>query len=77
VSHWLQVATTIFGILWLCAVLTLLWFIWRSSVRHVQRIEQTLIDVSMKNAEIAQRAAQAALMIAERYQTERQPKKSG
>ncbi len=53
---------TIFDLCWLTAVLVLLFLIWRSSERrlkHVQTMEKTLVDVSNKNAESAQKAVLA------------------
>jgi hypothetical protein len=54
---WIQV----FDIVWLTSLLILLLLIWRSSERrnkHVTAMEQTLVDVSTKNAESVRQAVQ-------------------
>jgi uncharacterized membrane protein len=55
---------TIFYVVWLCAVLVLLYGIWRSSTNHVHRMEQTLVDVAMKSAEAAKAAGDAVSRLA-------------
>lgn len=51
----------IFDVIWLTTVLVLLFLIWRSSeqrLKHVQQMETTLVDVSIKNAESARKAVE-------------------
>lgn len=57
---WLNIALTFFYVLWLCAVLLFLWFIWRNGEQRTQRLEQSLIDSALKSAEAAKIAAEAA-----------------
>ncbi|HET8911202.1 MAG TPA: hypothetical protein VFN23_07055 [Ktedonobacteraceae bacterium] len=59
--NWLSVVTTLFDLLWLLAVLILLYLIWRSSearLKHVTEMEKTLIEVSRKNADTTMLAVQ-------------------
>lgn len=55
---------TLFYVAWLLAVLVLLWLIWRDSVRRAQQLDKTLIDATLKAAEAAQGAAEAARLLA-------------
>lgn len=57
---WLQIITAVFDILWLSSVLILLWLIWRTSTRHIHRMESTLLEVAIRNAESANLAAESA-----------------
>lgn len=56
----MQLAITIFDIVWLSSVLLLLWRIWRNSTRHIHRMETTLLEVTIRNAESAVQASEAA-----------------
>lgn len=69
---WQMILTIIFYI-WLFAVLLLLWLIWRGSAKHMQRLQQTLVEVAMKSAEAAQKAAEAAFRLAEKLGGHPQP----
>ena len=66
----MQALVTIFDLAWLCAVLVLLFAIWRGGATRLYRLQQTLIEAAMKSAEAAKRAADAAYLLAE----ERQPR---
>ena len=62
-------ALQIFDVIWLIAVLVLLYLMWRSSERrleHIQKMEQVQFDTAMKSAEAAQEAAKAAQVLAEK-----------
>jgi hypothetical protein len=64
---WLTIINTIISWLWLIAVLALLWLIWRSSearLKHVQKMEITLVDVAMKDAETARKAVETNQLLA-------------
>lgn len=66
---------TIFDVIWLLALLVLLVLIWRSSeerLKHVQRMEVTLFEVSKTSAKSAQQAAEAAQLAVEMLQKERE-----
>lgn len=60
-----QMILTILFYLWLFAVLVLLWLIWRGAAKQMMRLQQTLVEVAMKSAEAAQKAAAAAHRLAE------------
>ena len=65
----MTIALQIFDVIWLIAVLVLLYLMWRSSERrleHIQKMEQVQFDVSMTTAEAAKQAAQAAQELAEK-----------
>lgn len=73
--NWLTILTTIFYIVWLIAVLVLLWRIWISSeqrLKHVNVLEQALLDVSTKNADSARRAVDDVHVLVEMLQKEPQ-----
>jgi hypothetical protein len=61
-----QTVLTIFYVLWLCAVLALLWLIWRNGVRYTMRLEQTLINAALKASDAAQKAAESAHALVEK-----------
>lgn len=64
-----QVIMQIFDVIWLIAVLVLLYLMWRSSeqrLEHIQKMEQVQFDTAMKTAEAAQEAAKAAQVLAEK-----------
>lgn len=61
----MQLIITLFDIIWLSAVLALLWLIWRTNIRHTRRLEQTLIDATMKAASAAQKSADAVYALVE------------
>jgi hypothetical protein len=52
---------------WLFLTLLLLWLIWRNSVR-TQKAQQVLNAIAMKNAEAAQKAAEAAHILAKQLE---------
>lgn len=56
----LQLVFTIFFMVWLSAMLFFLILIWFSNARHVRRIEQTLIDTTLRASEAAVTAAKVA-----------------
>lgn len=56
----MQIALTIFYIVWLIAVLVFLGLIWRDTRSHIHRMERALVEVAMKSAEAAHTAAEAA-----------------
>ena len=60
-----QTILTIFYIVWLCAVLVLLWLIWRNQSHYMRRTEQTYISVTLKAVDAAVQAAEAARRVAE------------
>ena len=65
----MTIALQIFDVIWLIAVLVLLYLMWRSSERrleHIQKMEQVQFDTAMKSAEAAQEAAKAAQVLAEK-----------
>jgi hypothetical protein len=53
---WLTITVTIFDVIWLSGVFILLWLIWRNSSTHTRKLEKTLIDVAMMDAESARKA---------------------
>ncbi len=55
-----QIISTLIFYAWLIGVLLLLWTIWRSTTMHIHRMEQTLADATIKSAEAAKIAAEAA-----------------
>jgi hypothetical protein len=55
---------TAFYVVWLCAVLALLWLIWRNGVKYRNRVENALIDSTLKAASAAKDAAEAARALA-------------
>ena len=62
-------ALQIFDVIWLIAVLVLLYLMWRSSERrleHIQKMEQVQFDTAMTTAEAAKQAAEAAHNLAEK-----------
>ncbi len=61
---WLNVLLTIFYVVWLMAVLIFLYLIWRKGAQHTQQLEQTLIRATMHTAEAAEKAAEAAFVLA-------------
>ncbi len=71
--NWLAIINEIFDIGWLIAVLILLFLIWRSSERrhdHAQKMEQTIVEIGMKDAESARQAVEAARTLAAVVQNE-------
>lgn len=58
--NWLTIAVQIFDVFWLAAVLVLLWLIWRSSTRHIHKMESTLVEVAMMDAQSARKAVEVA-----------------
>lgn len=60
---WLTIFLTIFYVLWLVGVLILLYLIWRRGAQHTQQLEQTLIRATMRTAEAAEKAAEAAFIL--------------
>lgn len=71
--NWLVIINQIFDILWLIAVLALLWAIWRSSqkrLEHVQVMEKMLVEVAMKDAESARQAVESTRTLAAVVQNE-------
>lgn len=68
--NWLQIIQTIFDIVWLSAVLLLLWLIWRNSVKQTNASMAALIDVAKQDAENARQAVEAARILAAIVQNE-------
>ena len=68
--NWLQIIQTIFDILWLSAVLLLLWRIWRNGVKQTNASMAALIDVAKQDAENARQAVEAARILAAIVQNE-------
>ena len=65
----MTIALQIFDVIWLICVLVLLYLMWRSSekrLEHIQRMEQVQFDTAMTTAQAAQKAAQAAQLLAEK-----------
>lgn len=63
-----QIALTIFYIVWLIALLVLLFAIYRSSERrlkHIQNMELTLFDVAKQDAQTARQAVDTVQSLAE------------
>lgn len=59
---------TIFNIAWLTSLLVLLFLIWRSSekrLKHIQKMEITMFDVSKQDAESARKAVDACYLLIE------------
>lgn len=65
----LQIITTIFDIVWLSSVLLLLWRIWRNSTQHIHKMETTLLEVAVRNAESAAQSADSARKAVETTQS--------
>ncbi len=61
---WVNIAFTIFYLIWLVGVLILLYLIWRRGAQHTQQLEQTLIRATMHTAQAAEKAAEAAFVLA-------------
>ncbi len=59
-----QTVLTLFYVVWLLAVLVLLWLIWRDSVKRAQALDKTLIDATLKASEAARQAAEASRILA-------------
>ena len=65
----MTIALQIFDVIWLIAVLVLLYLMWRSSeqrLEHIQKMEQVQFDTAMTTAQAAQEAAKAAQVLAEK-----------
>ena len=65
----MTIALQIFDVLWLICVLVLLYMMWRSSekrLEHIQKMEQVQFDTAMMSAKAAQKAAEAAQVLAEK-----------
>jgi len=65
-----QSILTIFYVVWLIAVLILLWLIWHSSenrLKHIEKMEQVQFDAAMVTAKAAQKAADTAYILAEKF----------
>ncbi len=61
---WTQIVVTVFDVAWLLAVLALLFLMWRNNVWRIARMEATLIEATLKSADAAKQAAQAAQDVA-------------
>lgn len=64
-----QLIMQIFDVIWLIAVLVLLYLMWRSSEKrldHIQKMEQVQFDTAMTTAEAAQKASETAQLLAEK-----------
>lgn len=59
----MTIILTVIFYLWLFLLLVLLWLIWRNSVR-TREAQQVLHIVAMKNAESAQKTAEAVYILA-------------
>lgn len=71
--NWLTVLNEVFNILWLLAILALLWAIWRSSqgrLKHVVTMEHTMLEVARQDAESARKAVEATRILADALQNE-------
>jgi hypothetical protein len=60
---WQVILTLLFYVL-MALVLWLLWAIWRDSTKRMQRLEQALADATLRTAAAAERAAEAAYLLA-------------
>jgi hypothetical protein len=56
---WLYLIIATFYTLCLCACLILLWLIWHDSVTKMLKVQQSLIELAMRDADNAQRAIAA------------------
>jgi Flp pilus assembly protein TadB len=65
-SIWLNIALTTFYVLWLVAVLLFLWMIWRNGASRAEKLETTLSDATLITARAADKAVEAALLLARR-----------
>lgn len=72
--NWLQIIQVIFDIVWLSAVLVLLWLIWRNSVKQTNAAMLALIDVAKQDAENARQAVEATRILAAIVQNEQAAK---
>jgi hypothetical protein len=73
----LAIFNEIFDILFLLALIALLWAIWRSSERrlkHTESMERTLVDVATKDAESARQAVETTRILAAIVQNEQAQK---
>lgn len=67
----------LFDIAWLCAVLALLFLIWRSSERRLRQgaiMEAALVEVAQKDAESARMAVKALQELIKQYVEEKDVK---
>jgi hypothetical protein len=62
----LQFILTLVFYVWLFAILVLLWLIWRTSVKHIHRMEITMFDAAMTSAQAAKTAAEAMQQLVEK-----------
>jgi Na+-transporting methylmalonyl-CoA/oxaloacetate decarboxylase gamma subunit len=65
--NWLAIFNELFDILFLLALIALLWAIWRSSERrlkHTESMERTLVEVATKDAESARQAVETVRILA-------------
>jgi hypothetical protein len=60
---WQIILTLLFYVM-MALVLWLLWAIWRDSTKRMQRLEQALADAALRTAAAAERAAEAAYLLA-------------
>lgn len=66
----LTVITAIFDVLWLSAVLLLLFLIWRNSVKQTNVSMQALIDVAKQDAESVRQVVETTRTLAAIVQNE-------
>ena len=67
----MQLALTIFYVIWLCAVLVLLILIWQTNARYVRKMEATMLQSRAISAQAALKSAEAAERLAAMLQEER------
>lgn len=66
---WIQAGLNMLFILWLFAVLFILWLVWRKQVQRLATMEVSLMRDSKVSAQAAEKAAEAACMLAAQLQT--------
>ncbi len=60
---WQIILTLVFYVM-MGLVLWLLWTIWRDNTKRMQKLEQALADAALKASAAAERAAEAAYLLA-------------
>jgi hypothetical protein len=67
--QWVSIAFTLLFLLWLFAVILILWRVWQKQVERLAELEQALIKSAQTAAEAAKTAAEAACMLAAQSKT--------
>lgn len=62
---WVQISLTLVFYVWLFLVLFFLYRLSRETSRHIQQLQNVLIDIAHQNAASANVAAEAARLLAE------------